>query len=189
MSPETHGGLLLVEDDANLRKALARALDGRGFAVAAVASCSEALRHLAPTENERAPLRFAVVDLRLPDGSGLDLVPVFLDRLPALRVVVLTGWGSIATALRALRLGAVDFLAKPVEVDALVRALLGQTAPGEDTDEYSIPTLDQVEWEHLQRVLEESQGNISLAARRLGLHRRSLQRKLAKRPSAFESDR
>lgn len=189
MSTETHGGLLLVEDDANLRKALARALGGRGFAVAAVASCSEALLHLAATADEPAPLRFAVLDLRLPDGSGLDLVPVLLERSPALRVVVLTGWGSIATALRALRLGAVDFLAKPVEVEALVRALLGQTAPGEETDGYAIPTLDQVEWEHLQRVLEESQGNISLAARRLGLHRRSLQRKLAKRPSSFESDR
>lgn len=184
MSAETPCGLLLVEDDGNLRKALGRALGGRGFSVAAVASCSEALAHLAATADDR-PVQFAVLDLRLPDGSGLDLVPVLLDRFPAMRIVVLTGWGSIATALRALRLGAVDFIAKPVEVEALVRALLGQTAPGEETDEFPIPTLDQVEWEHLQRVLEESQGNISLAARRLGLHRRSLQRKLAKRPSAF----
>ena len=187
MNPETEGALLLVEDDTSLRKALARALSGRGFSVEAVASCGAAQEQLEETAG-RSPLRFAVLDLRLPDGSGLDLVPLLLERYPAMRVVVLTGWGSIATALRALRLGAVDFLAKPVEVDALVRALLGQAAPDEEGDEVPFPTLDQVEWEHLQRVLEESQGNISLAARRLGLHRRSLQRKLAKRPSPFESE-
>ncbi len=182
------GDLLLVEDDANLRKALARALGGRGFTVAAFGTVAEATDHLAAVgangEDGAAP-RFAVLDLRLPDGSGLDLVPLLLERSPGARAVILTGWGSIATALRALRLGAVDFLAKPVDVSSLVRALFDEARDEADEREDAIPTLDQVEWEHLQRVLEESDGNVSLAARRLGLHRRSLQRKLSKRPTTF----
>ncbi len=178
MNPPARGRLLLVEDDLNLRQALSRALTSRGFSVAAAAGCTEALEAL-----NGGSIAFAVLDLRLPDGSGLDLVPRLLTADPDARIVVLTGWGSVATAMRALRLGAVDFLAKPCEVEVLVRALLaGEGSTWGDDEAVPVPSLDRVEWEHLQRVLEESQGNISLAARRLGLHRRSLQRKLNKRP-------
>jgi two-component system response regulator RegA len=172
--------LLLVEDDRPLRSSLERALTGRAFEVLAAADLSEARTLLAT--REKAP-GFAVLDLRLPDGTGLDLVPEILDRGSGTRVVVLTGWGSIATAIRALRLGVVDFLPKPFDIDALVSTLRGDAGiEAEATDGAGVPSLDRVEWEHLQRVLDEAGGNVSLAARRLGLHRRSLQRKLGKRP-------
>ncbi len=170
---EDRSRLLLVEDDPAFRGALARALANRGYAVTAVATRAEARQ--AATES---PPAFVVCDLRLPDGSGLD----FLDELSALapraRSVVLTGWGSIPAALRAVRAGAVDFLAKPAGVEEVLAAL-EQRRP---TAEASLPTLHRVEWEHIQRVLDDCRGNVSQAARVLGLDRRSLQRKLAKRP-------
>jgi two-component system, response regulator RegA len=176
--------LLLVEDDQALRKSLARALGARRFVVDAAGSLSEARDRLAAgADAESGEIRFAVLDLRLPDGSSLDLVPELRARHADARIVVLTGWGSIATAIRSLRLGVVDFLSKPFDVEAVVAALRG--APRTAPDATSLaPSLDRVEWEHLQRVLEEAEGNVSLAARRLGLHRRSLQRKLGKRPPA-----
>lgn len=172
------GVLLLVEDDANFRGALARALSAHGYRVVEAGSVAAARERAA----EEAPVA-AVLDLRLPDGSGLGLLAALRERSPELRAVVLTGWGSIATALEAVRLGAVDFFSKPVDPDRIAEALRGSGRPAPEASD-EVPSLDRVEWEHIQRVLTECGGNVSRAARLLGLHRRSLQRKLAKRPPA-----
>ncbi len=173
--------LLLVEDDPVFRAALGRALAHRGYLVVEAGTVAEAL-----TRARRDPPRNAVLDLRLPDGSGLDLLGELLSLTPALRAVILTGWGSIATAMQAVRLGAVDFLAKPVDPDRVASALRSDRSkvpPEDGTVAGQVPSLNRVEWEHIQRVLAECEGNVSKAARLLGLHRRSLQRKLGKRPS------
>ena len=168
--------LLLVEDDETLRRRLARAFEGRGFAVRAAATTIEAEAALAEDTPE-----FVVLDLRMPDGSGLDLIPKFKHADPATRIVVLTGYGSIATAMEAVRRGAVDYLTKPADADEILAAL-----ERGGTDAVAVPTrpmsLDRMEWEHISRVLMECQNNVSEAARLLGMHRRSLQRKLAKYP-------
>ena len=173
--------LLLVEDDLRLRRALARVFQQQGWLVV------EAGDLQAAREAGRPTLARAVVDLRLPDGSGIDLVEPIRRAAPGARIVVLSGWGSIATALEAVRRGASDFLSKPVATDRLLRAVSGEPAAAGpdcdgDADRASVPSLDRVEWEHIQRVMVEVDGNVSQAARLLGLHRRSLQRKLSKRP-------
>ncbi len=181
MTPTDNETLLLVEDDPIFRSTLGRALTFRGFAVTEAGSIAQA-RTLA----EAAAPATAVLDLRLPDGSGLRLLEELRRLSPGLRAVILTGWGSIATAMEAVRLGAVDFLAKPVDADRVALALR-PAAPGEapqtEEAEHSVASLDRVEWEHIQRVLAECDGNVSRTARLLGLHRRSLQRKLGKRPA------
>ncbi len=183
MSAELARSLLLVDDDEVFRRRLARAFRERGWEVREAADLASALA----AAEEETP-EFVVVDLRLPDGSGLEAV----RRLRALDstsvIVVLTGYGSIATALDALRLGAAHYLAKPADVDDLLAGfaragLAPDDVPVEPPDPTSTtPSLARVEWEHINRVLADSGGNISEAARRLGLHRRSLQRKLAKYP-------
>lgn len=167
--------LLLVDDDDVLRARLGRALGERGFEVREAKTTDAARR-----EAERESPEYALVDLRLPDGFGLDLVRDLVALDPTTRVVVLTGYGSLATAVQAVRLGAADYLAKPADADQVARALLGETPGPEEAG--PVPSLARVEWEHIQRVLAECQGNISQAARVLGLHRRSLQRKLSKYP-------
>lgn len=172
--------LLLVEDDKYLRRVLARALEARGFAVLEAGDLEQARAHL---HSATAPPSHAVIDLRLPDGSGLDLCTELAGLENPARVVVLTGWGSIPTALEAVRRGAVDFLAKPIEIESLLRALaIPLAAQPEVQLEPPVPSLGRVEWEHIQRVLASCEGNVSQAARLLGIHRRSLQRKLGKRP-------
>ena len=180
--------LLLVEDDDHLRRILGRALQARGYEVHEAPSFEAAVERLLGLRS----LTAAILDLRLPDGSGLDLLPMIKRHSGGARVVLMSGWGSIATALAAIRGGAVDFVSKPVVVDDLLEALEGTpeepegpTAGGETGDaeeETTVPSLNRVEWEHIQRVLANCDGNISQAARLLGIHRRSLQRKLAKRP-------
>lgn len=167
--------ILLVDDDAPFRAVLAAAFTRRGYRVITAASPTEAM---ALTDEVR-PAR-AVVDLRMPGASGLDLVRDLVKRDPDIDVVVLTGYGSIPTAIEAIKRGAVNYLTKPAEPAEIEAAFEGTTAP--DDDERSVPSLDRAQWEHLQRVLAECQGNISEAARRLGMHRRSLQRKLQKMP-------
>lgn len=172
MSADTPRSLLLVDDDDPLRQRLGRALALRGFEVREARSGEEALA-LARQDSPE----FAVVDLRMDGISGLDLVRELRAIDEATRVVVLTGYGSIATAVEAMRLGAVHYLTKPVDADQVVAALDGATPPVADVE---VPSLARVEWEHIQRVLLDCGGNVSEAARRLGLHRRSLQRKLGK---------
>jgi two-component system response regulator RegA len=169
--------LLVVEDDDVLRARLARAFRERGFEVREAADAASATR-AAHSE----PPSHALVDLRLPDASGLEVVRALIDVDRATAVVVLTGYGSIATALEAVRLGARHYLTKPADVEeilsAFAREQLGSAHPPD-----AAPTLARVEWEHINRVLADCGGNVSQASRVLGIHRRSLQRKLAKFPS------
>lgn len=176
--PALAGGnrkLLLVDDDAPLRRSLARALERRGFDVLVAEGVPEA-RDLAI---EHKP-EFAVVDLRLAEGSGLDLVTSLRDVRAEMRIVIVTGYGNIATAVAAIKAGAVDYLAKPVDADDVVNALLrsdnGLPPPRENP-----MSADRVRWEHIQRVFEQCNRNVSETARRLGMHRRTLQRILNKR--------
>ncbi|MBM4373461.1 MAG: response regulator [Deltaproteobacteria bacterium] len=172
--------MLLVDDDDAFRSRLARALEGRGFEVRAASEPAEALR-LARQESPE----FAVVDLRMPSGHGLELVRDLRAIDPATKIVVLTGYGSISSAIDAVRLGATHYLPKPATVDELLAAFRRDDLPPlqavEGTQD-ATPSLARAEWEHMNRVLGDCNGNISEAARRLGLHRRSLQRKLQKRP-------
>lgn len=171
--------ILVVDDDRVLRESLCRAFARRGFEVRGAADYDEAV-----VSASQKPPELAVVDLRMPGGSGLDLVRVLRAQDAAMRIVVLTGYGSIATAVEALRLGATNFLPKPADADDILNAFAegeGGTQPSAG-DSHSVPSLARVEWEHIHRVLSDCAGNISEAARRLGMHRRSLQRKLQKRP-------
>jgi two-component system, response regulator RegA len=169
--------LLVVEDDDVLRRRLARAFRERGFHVREAAGAAEAVR-LAQEE----PPSHAIVDLRLGERSGIDVVRALCGATPGVAVVVLTGYGSIATALAAVRLGARHYLTKPADVDEILAAFARECPAAEPSAPAAVPTLARVEWEHINRVLADCGGNVSLAARRLGIHRRSLQRKLAKFP-------
>ncbi|AJY45154.1 ActR/PrrA/RegA family redox response regulator transcription factor [Martelella endophytica] len=167
--------LLIVDDDAPLLRRLARAMESRGFDVDTAASVAEGV--------ERAgarPPKYAVIDLRLEDGSGLDVIAAIRKARDDTRIVVLTGYGNIATAVTAVKLGALDYLAKPADADDIVHALTQQ--PGEKVSLPENPmSADRVRWEHIQRVYEMCDRNVSETARRLNMHRRTLQRILAKR--------
>lgn len=167
--------LLIVDDDATFRTALGGALAKRGFAVSLAASAEEA----AAMAREQV-FEYALVDVRMPGQSGIDLVGTLRSLDDGIRIVVFTGYGTIANAVAAIRAGAVDYLTKPVDAARCERALLG-FAPAEAGEE-NVPSLERVEWEYLQRVLADCEGNISEAARRLRMHRRSLQRKLSRLP-------
>ncbi len=167
--------LLIVDDDGPFRTRLGRAMESRGFEVALAESVLEAGQRLA----EKAPA-FAVVDLRLEDGNGLDVVQRIHDRRPDSRVVILTGYGNIATAVAAVKRGAVDYLAKPADADDVERALLSSSGDMPPPPENPM-SADRVRWEHIQRVYELCGKNVSETARRLNMHRRTLQRILAKR--------
>ena len=167
--------LLIVDDDAPFRARLALTLERRGYQVRAAGSLAEARELLA----ERVPTH-AVVDLRLGDGNGLDLVDELRGIAAAMRVVVLTGYGNLATAVAAVKAGAVDYLAKPADPEDIVRAL--EAEPGSRPAAQAEPmSADRVRWEHIQRVYELCERNVSETARRLKMHRRTLQRILAKR--------
>lgn len=167
--------LLLVDDDKPWLTRLERAMERRGFEVRTADSVAEGLAAL----REHAPA-FAVVDLRLDDGNGLEIVSKLHEQRPDARAVVLTGYGNIATAVTAVKLGAVDYLAKPADADDVINALLSgdekHPAPPENP-----MSADRVRWEHIQRVYELCDRNVSETARRLNMHRRTLQRILAKR--------
>ena len=169
--------VLVVDDDERLRERLARAFADRGFEV------HEAADHAAALELARAhPIERAVVDLRMPGPNGLVVVQDLIALRPAIQIVVVTGYGSIATAVEAIRLGARDYLTKPANADQILAAFEAEPeAPSEDI-EFEIPSLAKVEREHIERVLQECNGNVSKAARVLGMHRRTLQYKLAKFP-------
>jgi two-component system response regulator RegA len=168
------GTILLVDDDEVFRERLARALRDRGWQAATAAGYDEAL---AATETQR--FDFAIVDLRMPGLSGLSLIAPLRERMPQARVIVLTGYGSITSAVEALRAGAHDYLSKPVDADEVIAALTSDAArPAPE----SAPSLARAEWEHIQRILADCQHNISETARRLGITRRTLQLKLKKYP-------
>ena len=167
--------LLLLDDDGPLRTRLGRALEQRGFEVTLAASVAEALTIL----RGQAPAH-AVLDMRLEDGSGLKVVEAVRDARPDAKIIMLTGYGNIATAVQAVKAGAVDYLSKPADAVDVVRALLakGDAAPAPPENPMSA---DRVRWEHIQRVYELCNHNVSETARRLNMHRRTLQRILAKR--------
>jgi len=171
--------LLLVDDDGVLRERLARAFRDRGFEVASARNVEEALA-LARAD----PPELAVVDLKMPGRGGLELIGELRSIEPETRIVVLTGYGSVATALEAVRLGAVHYLAKPADADEILAAFSrnGGEPVGIPGGRTETPSLARAEWEHIERVLLDCGGNVSEAARRLGIHRRSLQRKLQKIP-------
>jgi two-component system response regulator RegA len=176
---ESRPSLLLVDDDATFRERLARAFRERGWDVRTAGGHEDALR-LAQADTPE----LAVVDLRMPGKSGLELVRDLVGLDPGTHCIVLTGYGSIATAVDAMKLGAVHYLAKPADADDLIAAFerAGASpleAPPAAAD-FTAPSLARAEWEHIHRVLSDCGGNISEAARRLGVHRRSLQRKLSK---------
>lgn len=174
-----HTSVLLVDDDDVYRERLAQAFREREFEVR-TAGDADAATQLAEADSPE----LAVIDLRMPGKNGLELLRALLAIDPATRVVVLTGYGSIANAIDAVRLGAVNYLSKPADVEDILAAFAkGDAPPMECTAaEYQAPTLARAEWEHINRVLSDVGGNISEAARRLGIHRRSLQRKLQKYP-------
>jgi two-component system, response regulator RegA len=170
--------VLIVDDEDTFRERLLRALADRGFEVTGADSVEAAIR-----QAELETPECAVVDLRMPDGSGLSLVRKLHALDPTTRIVVLTGYGSIRTALDAVRGGAVQYLTKPADLDEIIAAFDHDGAPEGVPPPTTVPSLDRVEWEHIDRVLVSCGGNITQAAALLGLHRRSLQRKLGKRPS------
>ena len=175
-SPPERPRLLLVDDDGPFRAALAAAFVRRGYEVADAESAQEALSLCVTWTPARA-----VIDLRMPQGSGLDLVRDLLRVCPDVQVVVLTGYGSIPTAIEAVKRGAVNYLTKPAE-PAEIEAAFEDEFAQDAAVEVAVPTVDRAAWEHIQRVLAECQGNVSETARRLGMHRRTLQRKLQKQP-------
>jgi len=167
--------LLIVEDDKPFLSRLARAMEGRGFTVDTAESVEEAVAKV-----KANPPAYAVVDMRLADGNGLDVVAAIRERRQEARAIILTGYGNIATAVTAVKLGAVDYLSKPADADeifaALTRSAGERAAPPENP-----MSADRVRWEHIQRVYEMCERNVSETARRLNMHRRTLQRILAKR--------
>ena len=177
--------LLLIDDDEVFVRVLGQAMQARGFTVRAATDADQA-RELA----RRHRPNYGVLDLKLGTDNGLSLIAELKSIAPQMRILLLTGYASIATAVEAIKRGAHDYLAKPVDADAVTRALLdgedGSIAADEEADILDAPetplSLRRLEWEHIQRVLTECDGNISATARRLHMHRRTLQRKLAKRP-------
>jgi two-component system response regulator RegA len=170
--------LLVIDDDAAFTRVLTRALTRRGFAAFAAQNAEEALLLARTHEPE-----FVVLDLNLAGSSGLRLIAPLLAVNPACRILVLTGYASIATTVDAIKLGATQYLAKPADIDAILKALQGGGVCLDDGAPESTMSVDRLEWEHIQRVLRENDGNISATARALKMHRRTLQRKLFKRPA------
>lgn len=167
--------LLLVDDDKPFLTRLGRAMEARGFEVRMADNVAEGI-----AEVKKFPPGFAVVDLRLSDGNGLDVIEALHALRPDSRAVVLTGYGNIATAVTAVKLGAIDYLAKPADADAVYGALVSNTDSRNALPENPM-SADRVRWEHIQRVFELCSRNVSETARRLNMHRRTLQRILAKR--------
>lgn len=167
--------LLLVDDDKPFLQRLARAMESRGFAVSTADTVAEGLKIA-----ESSPPAYAVVDMRLEDGNGLDVIELIRRKRPDSRMVVLTGYGNIATAVTAVKLGAVDYLAKPADADDVYAALTREPSDKPPPPENPM-SADRVRWEHIQRVYELCDRNVSETARRLNMHRRTLQRILAKR--------
>jgi two-component system, response regulator RegA len=167
--------LLIVDDDRPFLSRLARAMESRGFDVEIAESVAEGLK----LARRRAPA-YAVVDMRLHDGNGLDVIEAIRSGRPDCKAIILTGYGNIATAVTAVKLGAIDYLAKPADADEVYAALMRKPEDRAEPPENPM-SADRVRWEHIQRVYELCDRNVSETARRLNMHRRTLQRILAKR--------
>ncbi len=182
-TPSVPRSVLIVEDDERLRSRLARAFRDRGFDAREAADYESAMAAARDDSPE-----YLLVDLRMPGRSGLDVIRDVKALAPETTAVVLTGYGSIATAIEAVRLGAADYLTKPADVESILAAFdkteSGAEPPAAADAEAAAPSLARVEWEHISRVVSDCGGNISKAARVLGIHRRSLQRKLGKYPAS-----
>ncbi len=176
-TPATDNRLLVVDDDAVFAAVLARALTRCGFVVESAAGVSEAIE-----KARRFDPQFAVVDLKMPDGSGLALVEQLKRLSPAMRIVVLTGFASVATAVEAIKLGAVHYLPKPADADDIVAAFDRDAGDAAVAVKNRPLSVERLEWEHIHKVLAQNSGNVSATARTLGMHRRTLQRKLGKKP-------
>jgi two-component system, response regulator RegA len=177
MTAMTNCDFLIIDDDLSFRTALTRALQRRGFVVLGASNSDEALT-LARAHNPQRTL----IDLKLTHESGLDIIAALKQTLPAVEIVMLTGYSSIATAVEAVKRGALNYLCKPANIDEILAAFHAppcDSAPPAAAQPYSV---DRLEWEHIQKVLLDNQGNVSATARALGMHRRTLQRKLQKRP-------
>jgi two-component system response regulator RegA len=175
LSPQADRSLLIVEDDKSFLQRLARAMEGRGFTVTTAETVADGL-----VQVDKVSPAFAVVDMRLGDGNGLDVISALKKRRPDARGVVLTGYGNIATAVTAVKQGAFDYLSKPADADEVVAALLALEGRKPEPPENPM-SADRVRWEHIQRIYELCSRNVSETARRLNMHRRTLQRILAKR--------
>jgi two-component system response regulator RegA len=167
--------LLIVDDDKSFLQRLARAMEGRGFQVTTAESVADGL-----TQVEKTSPAFAVVDMRLSDGNGLEVITALKRRRADARGIILTGYGNIATAVNAVKLGATDYLAKPADADDVIAALLAVDGRKLEPPEHPM-SADRVRWEHIQRIYELCGRNVSETARQLNMHRRTLQRILAKR--------
>jgi two-component system response regulator RegA len=169
--------IILVDDEDHFRGRLAKAFTNRGYQVYQAADVNEGLKVI----KEKKP-ELALVDLKMPEKSGLDLIREAKDFMPGLKIVVLTGYGSIATATEAIKLGAHYYLPKPADVDDILNAFEKDQDVIQETDQpdFEVPSLARAEWEHIQRVLTDCNNNITAAANKLGIHRRTLQRKLYK---------
>lgn len=172
---ESDKSLLIVDDDKPFQTRLGRAMEARGFVVTTADSVAQGLAAI----EQHAPA-FAIVDMRLGDGNGLDVIGDLKKRRPDARGIVLTGYGNIVTAVTAVKLGAFDYLAKPADADEIYAALMATGASKADLPENPM-SADRVRWEHIQRIYELCERNVSETARRLNMHRRTLQRILAKR--------
>jgi two-component system response regulator RegA len=175
ISAQPDRSLLIVEDDKSFLQRLARAMEGRGFAVTTAETVADGLAQV-----DKVPPAFAVVDMRLGDGNGLDVISALRKRRPDARGIVLTGYGNIATAVTAVKSGAFDYLSKPADADEVAAALLALEGRKAEPPENPM-SADRVRWEHIQRIYELCGRNVSETARRLNMHRRTLQRILAKR--------
>jgi len=169
--------IILVDDEDRFRERLARAFSNRGYVVFEAADVDQALEMIKSNHPD-----WALIDLRMPGKSGLDLIREAKEFLPFLKIVVLTGYGSIATATEAIKLGAHYYLPKPADVDDILNAFERDSDLPDDAEqaEFEVPSLARAEWEHIQRVLNDCDNNITAAAQKLGIHRRTLQRKLYK---------
>ncbi|NNG03658.1 MAG: ActR/PrrA/RegA family redox response regulator transcription factor [Inquilinus sp.] len=169
------GSVLILDDDASMRKWLVRALEQRGFEAVTTGTVDEAIalaKRLAPA--------YAVLDMKVADGNGLEVIPPLLAARPEVRIVVLTGYGNLASAVAAVKAGAVDYLSKPANADQIVAALLATDCAPLPPPPETPMSADRVRWEHIQRVYEQCGRNVSETARRLKMHRRTLQRILSK---------
>ncbi len=169
--------LLIVDDDSSFTRVLSRAMKRRGLEVAVAHSAEEALKMIPELKPDMVTL-----DLKMDGASGITLIGHIKASNPAARILILTGYASIATAVEAIKLGATQYLPKPADADQILAALHSEAGDPEVEIEEQPMSVNRLEWEHIQKVLNENEGNISATARALGMHRRTLQRKLAKRP-------